>query len=187
METPHVMLSSTGADRFAKEQGLETVDDNSYFATPKTLQQIEELKKENKKNGTVGCVVLDKYGDLYAGTSTGGMFKKRWGRIGDAPIIGAGTYADNRSCAVSCTGHGEYFIRHVVAFNLCARYKYLGETLEEAANHIIHNELNANAGNGGLIAVDKDGNIAMPFNSQGMFRGFLYKEKDHIIKKTAIQ
>ncbi len=187
-ETPHVMLSGEGADRFAKEHGLETVADNHYFATPKTLQQIEEMKKENEKNGTVGCVVLDRFGNLYAGTSTGGMFKKRWGRIGDAPIIGAGTYADNNSCAVSCTGHGEYFIRHVVAFNLCARYKFLNETVEEAANYIIHNELNENEGNGGLIAVDKDGNIAMPFNSPGMFRGFLYKEKDSYmtIKKIGI-
>jgi len=178
-ETQHVMLSGSGADRFAKERDIETVDNNNYFATPKTLQQIETMKKENEKNGTVGCVVLDKYGDLYAGTSTGGMFRKQWGRIGDSPVIGAGTYADNGSCAVSCTGHGEYFIRHVVAFNLCARYKYLGETVEQAANHIIHKELNPEAGNGGLIAVDKDGNIAMPFNSQGMFRGFLYKENDN--------
>lgn len=186
--TQHVMLSSAGADRFAKEHGLETVDDNLYFATPETLQKIEAMKKANDKNGTVGCVVLDKNGDLYAGTSTGGMFKKQWGRIGDSPVIGAGTYADNNSCAVSCTGHGEYFIRHVVAFNLCARYKYLHETVEEAANHIIYNELNANAGNGGLIAIDKNGNIAMPFNSQGMFRGYIYKQQDNpmIVKKIGI-
>lgn len=187
-ETPHVMLSGAGADRFAKEYGIETVDDNLYFATPKTMQYIEELKKKSEKNGTVGCVVLDKHGNLYAGTSTGGMFKKQWGRIGDSPIIGAGTYADNNSCAVSCTGHGEYFIRHAVAFNLCARYKYLNEPIEKAAHHIIHNELNTDAGNGGLIAVDKDGNIAMPFNSNGMFRGFLYKEKDQpaTVKKIGI-
>ena len=187
-KTPHVLLSGAGADRFAKEQGLETVDDNRYFATPKTLQQIEEMKKENDKNGTVGCVVLDKYGNLYAGTSTGGMFKKRWSRIGDSPIIGACTYAYNNSCAVSCTGHGEYFIRHVVAFNLCARCKYLNETVEEAANHIIYNELNADAGEGGLIAVDKNGHIAMPFNSQGMFRGYLYKQQGipQVVKKIGI-
>jgi len=187
-ETPHVLLSGAGADRFAKAHGIETVDDNRYFATPETLQQIEEMKKENKKNGTVGCVVLDKYGNLFAGTSTGGMFKKMPGRIGDSPIIGAGTYADNNSCAVSCTGHGEFFIRHVVAFHLCVRYKYLGETVEEAANHIIHKELNANAGNGGLIAVDKNGQIAMTYNSQGMFRGFLFKEKNNaqVVKKIGI-
>ena len=179
-KSPHVMLSGEGAERFAAEQGLEIVE-NSYFATPRTLRLMEQLKSEfekaeNEKNGTVGCVVLDKHGNLAAGTSTGGMLRKRWGRIGDAPIIGAGTYADNNSCAVSCTGHGEYFIRHAVAFNLCARYKYLGETVLQASEHIIHRELNAEAGNGGLIAVDKNGQIAMPYNSAGMFRGSLYKE-----------
>ena len=187
-KSPHVMLSGTGVEEFAREQGLEMVADNRYFATPKTMQWIEKLKQESKKNGTVGCVVLDRQGNLTAGTSTGGMFKKRWGRIGDSPVIGAGTYADNESCAVSCTGHGEYFIRHAVAFNLCARYKYLQESVEQAADHIIHTELNANAGNGGLIAVDKSGHIAMPFNSTGMFRGYLYKEKgeDTITKKVGI-
>lgn len=187
-KSPHVMLSGVGAEEFAREQGLEWVEDNMYFATPKTLEWIEKLKQESKKNGTVGCVVLDKQGNLTAGTSTGGMFKKRWGRIGDSPVIGAGTYADNNSCAVSCTGHGEYFIRHAVAFNLCARYKYLGESVEQAADYIIHTELNTNAGNGGLIAVDKSGNIAMPFNSTGMFRGYLFKEKgkNTVVKRVGI-
>nr|WP_207213383.1 isoaspartyl peptidase/L-asparaginase [Parabacteroides goldsteinii] len=184
-KTPHVMLSGTGADLFAAEQGLEQVD-NMYFATPKTMKWIDKLKQDSKKNGTVGCVVLDKQGNLTAGTSTGGMFKKKWGRIGDSPVIGAGTYADNQSCAVSCTGHGEYFIRHAVAFNLCARYKYLKEPVEEAADYIINVELNANEGNGGLIAVDKDGNIAMPFNSTGMFRGYLYKEKGGAAKEKKV-
>ena len=173
-KTPHVMLSGRGAEHFAAEQGLAMVD-NTYFAVPKTLKIIEQIEAE--KNGTVGCVVLDKHGNLAAGTSTGGMLRKRWGRIGDSPVIGAGTYADNNSCAVSCTGHGEYFIRHAVAFNLCARYKYLGETVSQAAEHIIHRELNPEAGNGGLIAIDKNGIIAMPFNSTGMFRGSLYMEK----------
>ena len=184
-KTSHVMLSGTGADLFAVEQGLEQVD-NMYFATPKTMKWIDKLKQESKKNGTVGCVVLDKQGNLTAGTSTGGMFKKKWGRIGDSPVIGAGTYADNQSCAVSCTGHGEYFIRHAVAFNLCARYKYLKEPVEEAADYIINVELNTNEGNGGLIAVDKDGNIAMPFNSAGMFRGYLYKEKGSATKEKHV-
>ncbi|MDR1407609.1 MAG: isoaspartyl peptidase/L-asparaginase [Tannerella sp.] len=185
--SPHVMLSGAGAEQFAAEQGLEIVD-NSYFATPRTMQWIRELKKETQKNGTVGCVALDKQGNLAAGTSTGGMLHKNWGRIGDTPIIGAGTYADNNSCAVSCTGHGEYFILHAVAYNLCARYKHLKETLEDAANHIIHQELNPQKGNGGLIAIDRHGNITMPFNSAGMFRGFLYKEKDTpaIIRATGI-
>ncbi|WP_455673872.1 isoaspartyl peptidase/L-asparaginase family protein [Phocaeicola sp.] len=176
-KTPHVLLAGEGADRFAKAQGLEIVDDNMYFATPKTMKWVEELKKESKKNGTVGCVVLDKQGNLTAGTSTGGMFKKQWGRVGDSPIIGAGTYADNEGCAVSCTGHGEYFIRHVVAYNLSTRVKLLHQPIEEAADYIIHKELNTDVGNGGLIAVDKDGNFAMPFNSGGMFRGYLYKTK----------
>lgn len=186
-KTPHVMLSGAGADAFAAEQGLELVD-NSYFATPKTMEWIEKLKQESKKNGTVGCVVLDKQGNLTAGTSTGGMFKKKWGRIGDSPVIGAGTYADNASCAVSCTGHGEYFIRHAVAFNLCARHKYLNEPVGKAADFIIHTELNPEAGEGGLIAVDKNGDFAMPFNSSGMFRGYLYKEKgkDGIEKQVGI-
>lgn len=186
-KTPHVMLSGEGADAFAVSEGLEQVE-NIYFATPKTMEWIEQFKKESKKNGTVGCVVLDKKGNLTAGTSTGGMFKKKWGRVGDSPVIGAGTYADNNSCAVSCTGHGEYFIRHAVAFNVCARYKYLKEPVEQAAGYIIHTELNTDAGNGGLIAVDKEGNFAMPFNSQGMFRGYLYKEKgtDKIEKEVGI-
>lgn len=187
-KSPHVFLSGTGAEEFAAKEGLELVDDNRYFATPKTLEWIEKLKQESKKNGTVGCVVRDKQGNLTAGTSTGGMFKKRWGRIGDSPVIGAGTYADNQSCAVSCTGHGEYFIRHAVAFNLCARYKYLKEPVAEAADYIIHTELNVEAGEGGLIAVDKEGNIAMPFNTTGMFRGYLYKEKGNpsVVKKVGI-
>jgi len=172
-KTAHVMLSGIGAERFAAEQGLAIVD-NTYFAVPSTLKLIEEIKAE--KNGTVGCVVLDKQGNLAAGTSTGGVLRKRWGRIGDSPIVGAGTYADNNSCAVSCTGRGEYFMRHAVAFNLCARYKYLGETVSQAAEHIIHRELNP-ASNGGLIAIDKYGAIAMPFNSAGMFRGSIYMEE----------
>ena len=176
-QTEHVMLAGEGADQFAKAHGLEMVEDNQYFATPKTMKWIEQLKKESKKNGTVGCVVLDKYGNLTAGTSTGGRFKKQWGRVGDAPVIGAGTYADNEGCAVSCTGHGEYYIRHVVAYNLSTRVKMLNQPIAEAADEIIFGELNTDAGNGGLIAVDKKGNIAMPFNSGGMHRGYLYKEK----------
>ena len=178
-QSPHVMLSGAGADHFAAEQGLEIVE-NSYFATPRTLRIIEQIKAESGKNGTVGCVALDKHGNLAAGTSTGGMLNKRWGRIGDAPVVGAGTYADNQSCAISCTGHGEYFIRHAVAFNVCARFKYLGETVAQASEYIIHQELKPDAGNGGLIAIDKNGQIAMPFNSTGMFRGCVYKETNEV-------
>ena len=186
--SPHVMLSGDGADEFAASQGIEMVENNMYFSTPNTMKWVEEFKKESEKNGTVGCVVLDSEGNLVAGTSTGGMLKKRWGRIGDSPVIGAGTYADNKSCAVSCTGHGEYFIRHAVAFNLCARVKYLKEPIQDAGNQIIHTDLSPDAGVGGLIAIDKDGNFAMPFNSEGMFRGYIYKEKgnDKIIKQVGI-
>ena len=180
-QTEHVMLAGEGADLFAKSIGLEMVEDNLFFATPKTMKWVEQLKYESKKNGTVGCVVLDKQGNLTAGTSTGGRFRKQWGRVGDAPIIGAGTYADNEGCAVSCTGHGEYYIRHVVGYNLSSRVKMLKQPIEKAADEIIFGELNSEAGNGGLIAVDKKGNIAMPFNSGGMHRGYLYKEKG---KKT---
>lgn len=187
--SPHVMLSGVGAEEFAAANGVEMVKDNMYFATPKTLKWIEELKEKLKKNGTVGCVVLDSEGNLTAGTSTGGMLNKRWGRIGDSPVIGAGTYADNASCAVSCTGHGEHFIRHAVAFNLCARYKYLNESVNEAGDYIIHTELKPDAGSGGLIAIDKNGNFAMPFNTEGMFRGYLYKEKGNakVVKQVGIR
>lgn len=183
----HVILCGQGAEEFAKEQQLDLVD-NSYFATPRTMKWVEELKAKSKKNGTVGCVALDKNGNLAAGTSTGGMFKKKWGRIGDSPVIGAGTYADNNTCAVSCTGHGEYYIRNVVAYDVTARMKYLNESVDKAAGYIINQKLSNEKGSGGLIAVDKDGNIAMPFNSSGMFRGYIIKEKNipGIIKKVGI-
>lgn len=186
-KSPHVLMVGTGAEDFAREHQVEVVSDNMYFATPRTLKWIEELKAESEKNGTVGCVALDKNGNLAAGTSTGGTLNKLKGRIGDTPVIGAGTYADNSSCAVSCTGHGEYFIRHVVAYNLSARLKYLNEDIEEAAHHIIHEELNPQAGIGGLIAIDKQGNFTLPFNSPGMFRGFVYKDSLGLHKAVGIQ
>lgn len=185
-QSEHVMLAGEGADTFAAEKGLETVEDNMYFATPKTLEWVEKLKAESRKNGTVGCVILDTDGNLTAGTSTGGMLRKRWGRIGDAPVIGAGTYADNNGCAVSCTGHGEYYIRHAVAHSLSTRVELLHQPIDEAANYIIHEVLNADEGNGGLIAVDAQGNFTMPFNSTGMFRGYLYKEDGQIQEAVGI-
>lgn len=185
-QSEHVMLAGEGADTFASEAGLDMVEDNLYFATPKTMEWVEKLKAESKKNGTVGCVILDKDGNLTAGTSTGGMLRKRWGRIGDAPVIGAGTYADNAGCAVSCTGHGEYFIRHAVAHSLSSRVALLHQPIEEAANYIIHDILNAEEGNGGLIAVDSSGNFAMPFNSAGMFRGYVYKENGDVKKAVGM-
>lgn len=128
---------------------------------------------EGKKFGTVGCVALDKYGNLAAGTSTGGMTNKRYGRIGDAPIIGAGTYANNATCAVSATGHGEYFIRSVVAHDISALMEYKGMSLTDASNEVVMKKLVERGGEGGVIAVDRNGNIAMPFNSEGMYRGYI--------------
>lgn len=183
----HVMLSGEGARKFALEQNLDTANAD-YFYTPKRWKSLENTRNieqtKKSKNGTVGCVVLDTYGNLAAGTSTGGMTNKRFGRIGDSPVIGAGTYAENESCAVSCTGHGEFFIRYAVAYDLAARIKYKGETLAEAANYIINNQLVQLKASGGLIAVDKQGNVAMPFNSDGMFRGYIKNTGNKIDRKV---
>jgi len=180
IKSKHVMLSGKGASRFAKEQGLEIVDP-SYFYTKnrwESLQRVIErekkkLENEKEKHGTVGCAVLDKYGNLAAGTSTGGMTNKQYGRIGDSPVIGAGTYANNATCAVSCTGHGEFFIRYVVAHSVSALMEYKNLSLQDAGNEIINNVLKPVGGTGGLISVDKNGNVAMPFNTPGMFRGYI--------------
>ena len=185
--SPHVMLSGKGAEQFAKEQGLELVDP-SYFYTENRFKALERVKasEENKatrdkaafydptikdsKFGTVGCVALDKDGNLAAGTSTGGMTNKKWGRIGDAPIIGAGTYANNATCAVSSTGWGEYFIRAMVAHDISALMEYKGLTLKEAAREVIQKKIPDMGGDGGIIAVDKNGNMVMEFNTEGMYR-----------------
>ncbi len=184
----HVMLSGKGASEFAKKEGLEIVK-NKYFYTKErwdNLQKAIENEKKNEsgikeKHGTVGCVVLDKYGNLAAGTSTGGMTNKRYGRIGDSPIIGAGTYANNSTCAVSCTGHGEYFIRYVVAHTVSAMMEYKGTSLAEAADYIINKKLVEAGGDGGLIAVDKDGNIAFPFNTSGMYRAYVKAGGERVV------
>ena len=166
----HVMLSGTGASQFAKEQGLEIVSP-SYFYTRRRFDELQEaLKKE--KNGTVGCCALDKNGNLAAGTSTGGMTNKRYNRIGDTPVIGAGTYANNNTCAVSATGHGEYFIRWTVAHDISALMEYKGLSLKEASEFVVNNKLLKAGGSGGVICLDRSGNISMPFNTEGMFRGF---------------
>ncbi|MFV0591482.1 MAG: isoaspartyl peptidase/L-asparaginase family protein [Draconibacterium sp.] len=173
----HVMLSGTGASEFAKEQGLEMVP-NKYFYTEKRYQSLQQLlKKErertNKDNiGTVGCVVLDSYGNLCAGTSTGGMTNKRYGRIGDSPIIGAGTYANNKTCAVSCTGHGEFYIRLGFARDISAIMEYKNRSLTDACREEI-SKLSNMGGTGGVIGVDQQGNVAMEFNTSGMFRGYI--------------
>ncbi len=165
----HVILQGEGADIFAKEHGLE-IEDSSYFFTQR---RWESFKKVNKnKFGTVGAVALDIHGNLAAGTSTGGMTNKMKGRVGDSPIIGAGTYADNESCAVSATGHGEYFIRNVVAYDIAALMKYSGVSLEEASNYVIMKKLKDQNAEGGIIALDKAGNFVMTFNTKGMYRGY---------------
>jgi L-asparaginase / beta-aspartyl-peptidase len=168
--SPHVLLSGAGASEFAKEQGLEIVPP-SYFYTEKRYNELQQLL-EKDKHGTVGCCALDKNGNLAAGTSTGGMSDKRYNRIGDSPIIGAGTYANNNTCAVSCTGHGEYFIRWTVAHDISALMEYKGLTLDQASNLVVNDKLVKAGGSGGVICVDKMGRVSMPFNSEGMFRGF---------------
>lgn len=187
----HVLLSGKGAEEFCILQGLEQVD-NSYFFTQnryESLQRILEREQElgmnitdmaDSKYGTVGAVALDKAGNIFAGTSTGGMTNKRYGRIGDSPIIGAGTYANNASCGVSCTGHGEYFIRYAVAHDLSAIMQYKEKALAEAADYIIHEKLKTAGGDGGLIALDANGNVAMPFNTEGMYRGFINDKEKYI-------
>ena len=182
----HVMLTGAGASEFAKEQGLDIVPP-SYFHTDKRFNELQEILK-SEKNGTVGCCALDKNGNLAAGTSTGGMTNKRYNRVGDVPIIGAGTYANNNTCAVSATGHGEYFIRWTVAHDISALMEYKGLSLTEASELVVNDKLVKAGGSGGVICVDKYGNVSLPFNSKGMFRGyasadgkegvFIYKEED---------
>jgi L-asparaginase / beta-aspartyl-peptidase len=173
----HVMLIGEGAEEFAQAQGF-SFEPREYFATAERRQQLRRIQQGDAELspltishvGTVGAVALDAAGNLAAATSTGGMTNKRHGRIGDTPIIGAGTYADNRSCAVSATGHGEMFIRAAVAHDISARMRYGGETLAAAVNAVVQDELKRLKGEGGVIAVDRDGNLVMDFNCEGMFR-----------------
>ncbi|MEY4585830.1 MAG: hypothetical protein RIT05_248 [Bacteroidota bacterium] len=196
-KSEHVMLSGIGAEQFAKEKGIELVDP-SYFHTPQRWRSLERarqrdslerlkksiepvaieeaLERRKEKYGTVGAVALDKHGNLAAATSTGGMTNKKWGRIGDAPLIGAGTYANNASAAISCTGWGEFFIRLVMAKSICDQLEYGGKSLQEAANLMVLKKLPELGGDGGLIAVDKNGNIAMPFCTEGMYRGYIRQD-----------
>ena len=185
-ESEHVMLMGEGAEAFARQQGFEMMDP-AYFHTDFRWQQLQRIKAKEITDqeaatqdghpqdqhdqwfSTVGAVTLDRHGDLAAGTSTGGTSNKRWGRVGDSPIIGAGTYANNDSCAVSATGHGEFFIRYVVAYNICNRVE-LGSTLAVAADTVVNDILVKAGGEGGVIAMDRQGNIATPFNSEGMYR-----------------
>lgn len=176
--SPHVFMAGAGAEEFAAAVNAERVD-NSYFSTELRRSQWEKAVADGRlrldhdgreeKMGTVGAVALDMAGNLAAATSTGGITNKQFGRVGDSPVIGAGTYANNATCAVSCTGQGEEFIRRAVAFDVHAQMQYLGLSLQQSADDVVHKKLSQ--GSGGLIAVDRDGKIATPFNTQGMFRG----------------
>jgi beta-aspartyl-peptidase (threonine type) len=176
-QSEHVILCGAGAEQFAQLHNIPFEDD-AYFFTDQRYQQWRQalledkvqLDHSDKKFGTVGAVALDSYGNLAAATSTGGMTNKKWGRMGDSPIIGAGTYANNNTCAISCTGHGELFIRCVVAHDVSCLIEYKGLSLQEACDVVVHDKLIKIGGEGGLIAIDKQGNIAMPFNSEGMYR-----------------
>ena len=196
-QSPHVMLSGTGAETFAEEKGFSLVDP-SYFHTDARYKQLQKIKKREKDNligvsfedpfikeskfGTVGCAALDKHGNLAAGTSTGGMTNKRWSRIGDAPIIGAGTYANNATCAVSSTGWGEFFIRGMVAHDISAMMEYKGVSLQEAASEVIQKKIPALGGDGGIVSIDKDGNVAMEFNTAGMYRAHMNSKGELIVR-----
>ena len=180
--SPHVMLTREGAEAFAAGHGLELVDPG-WFRTERRWQGYLRAKARRdtsgaaadpgRKHGTVGCVALDRGGHLAAGTSTGGTTLKRWGRVGDSPVIGAGTWADDRTCGVSATGHGEFFIRNAVAHDIAARMQHGGATLEEAARAVIHEVLAAQGATGGVVALDARGHAVMVFNTEGMYRGRL--------------
>jgi len=200
--SPHVMLVGEGAEVFAQQQGVGLVP-NEYFKTERRRLQLEEIlakekgvsltktppnpllaayRFDEKKLGTVGAVAIDKNGDIAAGTSTGGMTNKRFGRVGDVPVIGAGTYADNNSCGISATGHGEYFIRATVAHDICARMEYKGISLQKAQDEVVQEKLVKMNGSGGVIGVDKDANVAFSFNSLGMYRASINKDGVRQIK-----
>ncbi len=196
-KSPHVFLSGEGADQFGKEQGLDIVD-QEYFLTKRRIKSLKNVKEKelnndkisfiksteymNQKYGTVGCVVLDKNGNLASGTSTGGMTNKKWNRIGDVPVIGAGTYANNGTCAVSSTGWGEFFIRNVVAYDISALMEYKGLSVKEAARIVIHDKVAKLGGNGGVIAIDNKGNIAMEMNTPGMYRAHINSQGELTVK-----
>ena len=181
-KSQHVMLNGNGALQFAKEQGLQIEEDEYFYSAFrhnqwKQMQGSDEsaldhnIVIKDKKFGTVGAAAMDIYGNVAAATSTGGMTNKQYGRVGDSPIIGAGTYANNNTCAISCTGHGEPFIRAVTAYDVSCLMEYKGLSLEEAMNVVVHDKLMKIDGEGGMIGVDAKGNTALVFNSEGMYRG----------------
>ena len=196
-DSPHVMLSSAGADRFAKEQGLALAPPD-YFVTERRIDALKRVQSEKaskqasldkktafyeqQRMGTVGCVALDQAGNIAAGTSTGGMTNKKWNRIGDAPIIGAGTYANNASCGISATGWGEFFIRSVVAHDIAALVEYKGLSIAEAARIVIHEKVSKLGGDGGIVGLDRFGNVAMEMNTEGMYRAHMNAQGEQTIK-----
>jgi beta-aspartyl-peptidase (threonine type) len=178
-KSDHVLLSGMGAEAFAKLHGCDFENPDYFFDSFRHEQWQEimhtekmQLDHSEKKFGTVGAVALDVYGNLAAATSTGGMTNKRWGRIGDTPVIGSGTYANNKTCAISCTGHGEFFLRAVVAYDISCLMEYKGLSLREACDLVVMEKLVEFGGEGGLVAIDSSGNVALPFNSEGMYRGW---------------
>ncbi len=191
----HVFLNGKNAEEFGKTVGINFKNEE-YFYTQERYQQWQDMKHSDsyaldhsdkketgeRKFGTVGAVALDVHGNIAAATSTGGMTNKKYGRIGDSPIIGAGTYANNKTCAISCTGHGEFFIRAVVAYDISCLMEYKGYSLQQACDEVVHNKLVKMGGEGGLIAIDAKGNIALPFNSEGMYRAWKIEDKDATIK-----
>lgn len=188
-KSEHVYLNGKGAEKFAEECGLEFAPDD-YFFTEQRYNQLMKAKKndkvhldhaDEKKFGTVGAAALDWHGNLAAATSTGGMTNKKFGRIGDSAIIGSGNYANNKTCAISCTGHGEYYIRAVTAYDVSCMMEYKGMSLEDAAKKAIK-KLGSLGGDGGLIAIDTDCNIVMPFNSDGMYRAYIRAGEDAVVK-----
>ena len=190
-DSPHVLLSPDGADEFAIQIGLDTMP-NSYFITERRLNTVREIKENvqlsfidaytnDSKYGTVGCVAIDIKGNISSGTSTGGTTNKKWGRIGDVPIVGAGTYANNDCCGISATGWGEHFIRNVVAYDIAAQMMYDDKSIVEASRKSLDKVIRT-GGDGGVIGLDKSGNVAMEFNTSGMYRAFIDNEGNLTVK-----
>ena len=191
-KSPHVMMAGEGAEAFAKEQGGIEFVDQKYFYTDRAWKALQDALAAEKKaaqaddhHGTVGAVALDQQGNLAAGTSTGGLTNKRFGRIGDSPIIGAGTYANNQSCGISSTGVGEFWIRYTVAHDICARVQYRGMPIQAAADDIVQRVLKPIGGEGGVIGLDAHGNVMMSFNTSGMGRGYVGADGKPTIMFTA--
>ena len=190
-KTEHVLLIGQGAETFAKANHFAMESDDYFFdafrheqwlqAKAEDKMQLDHSDNKEKKFGTVGAVAIDRLGNLAAATSTGGMTNKKFGRVGDTPIIGVGTYANNNTCAISCTGHGEYFMKEVVAYDISCLMEYKNCSLEEACEIVVQQKLKAIGGEGGLIAVDKNGNLCLPFNSAGMYRGFIKEGEEPIV------